>query len=194
VRRGLVVLLAGAAWFTWGGPAVVARIDAGRGRLDAHEPYATLRGRAQRASGDPKIAAMLDALSRTAVEERAWERTVGGLLTPAERTEGLARASSLPPSPPATPGSIVEPELVALLDALQSRYGSRTAPPPPVPAIDNWPLVDRRSRAMALRALLLGPGLDEERAAQILTATLDLLTSQRMRYSLEDELALALVR
>lgn len=137
----------------------------------------------------PTAGRLLAAEARTiARKEEAWGFLVAHLLTPAERAEGLTLAAALPPAVGA-PGLVIEPEMMVLVDALLARHGPRTLPAPAAPTREEWPMVDRRTRARALTALVRGPGLDADRAAVVLGATLELLGVQARRTEVEAELS-----
>lgn len=182
--RGLVALVAALAWYAWGAPGATAALDTlrppPRGQLTLADVAAADLPRAAR----PLVAEA----ERLAAREEAWGHVVAALLTPDERSRGLTLAGAAPPVL-AAPGATLEPEMPVLVDAILARYGPATLPAPPPPAYEGWPMVDRRTRARVLLALVNGPGLDEERAAIVLGATLDLLEAQSRRTAIEAELA-----
>jgi hypothetical protein len=192
VKRALLTLCVGVAWYTWGAPAAAERLKAERTEATAHLSYVELKAAAIGQELDDEEVADFRAAERAARRETDWEYVMAALLTPAERAEGLARAAAMPPVP-ANGLLLTEPEVPVLLQAIHHRYGHRTAPVPPVPIADPWATIDRRTRVRAAIALVEGPGLDPDRAAILLAATLDLLAAQQERSELEDALAARLV-
>jgi hypothetical protein len=188
MKRALVVLVLGAAWFGWAAPAVNTHLEGYRVAPRGQRTAADLRARMSVASLPPETRALVEEAEAATARERAWSLIVGGLLSPAERVEGLARAQS-EPVVLGRPGRLLEPELPVLVDALLARYGPTVAPIPAPPLDDDWPMIDRRTRIRVLLALVHGPGLDDERAAIVLAATLDLLATQARRTEVEALLA-----
>ncbi len=188
MRRGIAALLLGVAWFAFGAPAVNDRISALRVQPRGQRSAAELRAAIPLASMPPDLRADVAEAEAAARRERDWSLLVGGLLSTAERADGLARAAA-EPLVLGPPGRSLEPELPVLIDAIHARYGPATAPIPAAPLRDDWPMIDRRARASCLLALLRGPGLDADRAAVLLAATLDLLATQARRAELEERFA-----
>jgi hypothetical protein len=173
-------------WFNLVAPDVVVWLERfrpeQRGQRTAQDTVAAGVARSAEAQ---VLLAEAEALQR---REDDWGFIVASLLGPAERNEGLARAAGAP-LVFARPGGTIEPEIPVLVDALLGRYGPRTLPPPAINRLETWPMVDRRTRARVAVALVNGPGLDPDRAAILLGATLDLLETQARRVELEEALA-----
>lgn len=188
MRRGVVALVLGVAWFAWGAPAVNARLEGFREAPRGQRTAAELRARTAVESLPAATRALVEEAEAAAAKEREWSLVVASLLSTAERAEGLVRAQG-EPVVLGPPGRLLEPELPVLVDAILSRYGPELAPVPPAPLRDDWPMIDRRTRIRVLLALVRGPGLDDERAAVVLAATLDLLAAQARRTEVEALLA-----
>ena len=185
--RGLVAVAVTLAWFGSGGPALARWLESTRVTTTRQASVSELRIRAG-ATPSASVQTLLDAATRASAKEAAWGRNVAGLLTAAEREEGLTRAASLPPIPATGLPTLLEPEVLALVIAIQARYGPATAPLAHAPLLDAWNRVDRRSRARALLALVQAGSLEPERAAMALGTTLDLLEAQHQRSQIETEL------
>ncbi len=185
--RGIVALAVAVAWFGSGGPALARWLESTRVTTTRQASVHELRIQAGDTPSAP-VQTLLDAATRASAREAAWGRNVAGLLTAAEREEGVARAASLPPIPATGLASLLEPEVRVLVVAIQAGYGPATAPLARAPLLDPWNRVDRRSRARALLALVQAGLLDPERAAMVLGTTFDLLEAQRERGEIEAEL------
>lgn len=178
VRAAIVAGALAIGWYGFGGQPV------GDWLTRSRAPKVPLRLDDLRARADDTPAAQL-ALARFEAADAAetrWIRLVDSLLSPAERQDGLARASRMPPLQ-AAGGVRTEPELPALIEALAQRYGPTTADEP-VRTTTVWLGVDRRTRAKAVLALVRGPGLDPERAARLLGATQAMLQAEADREEL----------
>lgn len=186
--RGAIALLVGVVWFGWAAERATAALEgfrpAPRGQASAQD----LARSGALLTLPPAGRALAAEAKALAEREDRWGYVVAALLSPAERAEGLTRAADAP-QPKAAPGMTIEPEMPFLVEAILARYGPRTLPAPDVPRREQWPMVDRRSRARALTALVRGPGLDDDRAAIVLGVTLDLLDAQSRRTEIEAELA-----
>ncbi|MDP2312002.1 MAG: hypothetical protein Q8P41_03790 [Pseudomonadota bacterium] len=188
MRRALATVLLGIAWFVWGAPAANTRLDAFRTAPRGQRSASDLRRLVAVSSLPADARALVEEAELASEREREWSLIVASLLSPAERADGLARAVE-EPAVVGFSGHSLEPELPVLVDALLARYGPETAPVPPAPPRDDWPMIDRRARIRVLLALVRGPGLDDERAAIVLAATLDLLATQARRSEIEAALA-----
>lgn len=186
VWRGLFAAALGGLWFAVLAPHAAVWLERfrpeQRGQRTAQDTVASGAARSAEARA---LLTEAQALQR---REDDWGYIVASLLSTAERNEGLARASVASPIF-ARPGQTIEPEMPVLVEAILARYGPRTAAGPVVERRETWPMVDRRTRARVLVALVEGPGLDPERAAIILGATLRLLEAQARRVELEEALA-----
>ena len=186
--RGLFAGGLALAWFAFGADRAVQRLDGfrapPRGQRTAAE-FTAERGAAALTPAEQALTAEAAGLSR---QEASWGYVVASLLSPDERAAGLALVAATPPRP-AAPGATLEPEMPALIDAILSRHGPATLPAPQVAPREDWQTADRRMRARVLTALVEGPGLDDERAAIVLGATLNLLAVQARRTEIEAELA-----
>ncbi|MDP2310517.1 MAG: hypothetical protein Q8P18_31150 [Pseudomonadota bacterium] len=193
MRRGLLALALGVAWFGWAAEAVNTRLEAFLVAPRGQRTAADLRARTKVARLPSELRALVAEAEAAMVREEEWSLIVGSLLTKAERAEGLSLAEGEPVFV-GPPGRLLEPELPILIEAILARYGPEVAPIPPAPRRDEWPTIDRRARVRALLALVHGPGLDEERAAVVLALTLDLLETQARRTEIEALLAEVKVR
>lgn len=187
-QRGLAGAALALAWFAFAAEPAGAALERFRPDVRGQVTLSDLERRGLLLALPPGGAALVAEARVVSRSEEAWGFLVADLLTPAERAEGLTLAAGAPPAH-AAPGLVVEPEMMFLVEALLARYGPATAPVRRRPARDEWPMVDRRIRARALTALVQGPGLDEERAAVLLGATLELLSAQARRIEVEAELA-----
>lgn len=181
VRAG-VAAAALLAWFAVGAPALAEAVRAGRVEALRVPGIGELRGHlaAHPERATPDVLATLAEAEAATDRAQRWSRTVGALVTPAQIAEGRRLATALPP---ASPGErkVVEPEALALAEALIDRYGwaPPASPTPAAPAgADPLAGVSRNDAARALRALALGPGLPPDVAHAVLSATLDLLDAQ----------------
>lgn len=188
MRRGLVALILGILWFTFGGPAAVRALDGVGSSARGQRSATDLRRMLDVGQLPPSAVAKVEEAERLARRETAWSTLVASLLTDEERSQALALAAAAPPVL-ASPGMTLEPEIPVLVDAILRRYGPATAPSPEVPKLDKWTVIDRRTRARALAAIVAGPGLDADRAAVLLGATLELMHVQEQRSAIEAELA-----
>ncbi len=190
----LVWVTFGVAWFGSVGPEAVEQLREQRIAQTRTRALVELRGMAD-ARPDrvtTVVRRQIEEASGLVAAEEAWSRTVAGVLTDAERRDGLAAIDTVPPAPDLGPKGPVEPDIDALARDLLDRHGYAVATPPTPAEQDPWGGVTRRDRARAARAVVRAGSLDDARAHALLAATLHVLDVQKRRVALEKAIQTAL--
>lgn len=137
-----------------------------------------------------RLLAAADRAEAYAAEETRWGAVVAGVLTEAQRREGLAKADRATPDASAPSGDRPgDAAMTALARILLDRYGYAEGERAAAPADDPWAGIDRQTRAAAVRALAEGGGLEPEQAHVILRVTLELLRAEEVHAQATREMA-----
>lgn len=185
--RLVAVLAVAAAWYGLAAPRLAEAVARGRVAATESPGLARLRGVAEARGASEEARALLVEGEALLAADEAWSRSVGALLTDAQRAEGVA--ADVPPAQAPPHVRAIEPELWALSRALLLRHGWADVPAPPVPDQDPWRGLARARQARAVRALVEAGSLSPEVARPILVATLALLDAQARRREIEGALA-----
>lgn len=177
-------------WFGWIAPDLLAGLEARRaaeriepGALALASAIATARASLlpQGTAADQAARLLREAALDLAID-RTWTLRAGAVLNPSQRRDPGATVER--PRLRAQPW--LEPDLVALIDALGQQGGQVLAAPPDTPEVDPWPGVEPRRRVAALLALV--PELAPEQQGALRALALDAALAQGRRAASEEAL------
>jgi hypothetical protein len=185
------------SWSSFGQPEVLLRLRTNRQAFSAPLELSRVQTRLKllpKSALDPKLEQKITRLivedQELEAKEKNWEMEIQRLLNAEQREQAIALvdwASPPAPSPPEFP--TIDGELVALVEAGLNRYGyDPNASAESVTAIP-WAL-GRQMQVRAVRALVMGPGVEPEIGRTITNATLTLLEVQRKRQQLNQSVKL----